>query len=244
MKIQDDQAERLRVAPSAIQFFFEGFSEKPAIVKTSQGVSDGIQFEFLEIFVLEDDGYAEETGRCQYIQEDSFQSHLPARLIRQAATPNEHFIPDLDALRLRQLNVSDGAKEALKELSARGQVETLERIRKQLEIRVLDRQTRGRQSAGAGHIRNNLTSAYPRGVWGKHIKLFYSQSEQPRGHSYWSLAAFGRTGPPKNLGRIVVQNKAKNEGKNTARSHRPLEHVTKLPNRLAKSCTKRASRVD
>src|SRR5690349_7176200 len=30
MKVQDDEAERLRVAPGAIQLFFEGFSEKPA----------------------------------------------------------------------------------------------------------------------------------------------------------------------------------------------------------------------
>src|SRR6266568_2927587 len=154
MQIQDDQAERLGVAPSAIQFFFEGFSEKPAIVKTREWIGDGIQFEFLEIFMLDNDGHAEEARGCEHIQQCSFESNLPACLVRHRAAARERFVPYLDALRLAQLDVTDRAQEALKKLSACRQVKALERVRKQLEIRSLDRQTRGRKGAGAGHIWN------------------------------------------------------------------------------------------
>src|SRR5215472_41111 len=62
MQVQDNQAERMRVAASAIQFFFEGFSKEPAIVKNRQRIGDGIYFKSLEIFMLDDDGHAKEAG--------------------------------------------------------------------------------------------------------------------------------------------------------------------------------------
>src|SRR5258708_12022968 len=109
-------------------------------------MGDGIHFEFLKIFVLDDDGHAEETERCQYIQEDRFQGDWASRLIRQNASAGKHFVPDLYTLRFGQLYVTDGSEEALKELPAGGQVETLERIPKKLKVRVLHGQTHGHQT--------------------------------------------------------------------------------------------------
>src|SRR5437588_10523521 len=82
--------------------------------------------------------------------------------------------------------MTDCPEETLKKLSACGEIKALERIRKQLEIRILDRQTRGRKGTGAGHIRNkpNLCLS-PRGL-GQACRLFYNSLEQPRGHSYWT----------------------------------------------------------
>ena len=121
---------------------------------------------FFEILVLHHDGHAEDTGSREHIQECSFQSDLPAGGIGQRAASRDRLIPNAHTLRFLQLHVSDGAEEALEKLSACGQVKTLERIRKQLEVHVLDRQARGRKGARAGHIRNRRNLCLPRGVWG------------------------------------------------------------------------------
>src|SRR5690348_16211006 len=137
--------------------------------------------------MLDDDRHTQEARGCEHIHECGLESNLPARLIRHRAPPRKRFIPDLHALCFAQLDVCDRAQKALQKLSACRQVNALERIRKQLEIGVLDRQTRGRKGAGAGHIRNkpNLCLS-PRGM-GQACKLFYIHLEQPRGHSYWTF---------------------------------------------------------
>src|SRR5437588_295035 len=117
------------------------FSKKPAIVKTGERIGDGIQFEFLEIFMLDNDGHAEEARGCEHVHQCGFESNLPACLVRHRAAPRERFVPHLDALRFAQLDVTDRPQETLEELSPCRQVKALERIRKQLEIRILDRQT-------------------------------------------------------------------------------------------------------
>src|ERR1700756_1393012 len=134
--------------------------------------------------MLNDDRHAKEAPGCEHIPQGSLESHLSSCLSCHRAPPREHFIPDLNALRFAQLDVADRPQEALQKLSACRQVYTLERVCKQLEIRILNRQTRGRKGAGAGHIRNkpNLCLS-PRGL-GLACKLFYNSLEQPRGHSY------------------------------------------------------------
>ena len=188
-QIQNHQAQRLRVTARTIQFFFERFSKKPAVVEAGQGIGDRIQFELLEFLVLQDDRHTEKSGSSEHIHKSRLQNNGTARLIGEGPTAIEHFVPDLHTLRFAQFNVTDCAEKALEKLSPRGQVETLECIRKQLEIRVLDRQTRGREGAGAGHIRYkpNLCLS-PRGM-GQACKLFYKHLEQPRDHWYWTLAA-------------------------------------------------------
>ena len=187
MQIQYHQAERVRVAASAIQFLLERLRKKPAVVESRQRISDGIQFEFFEVLVLHDNRNAQEAGGSEHIQEGRFQNNLAARLVGQVATTHEHLVPDLDTLRLRQLHVTDCAEEALEELATCGQVEALERIRKHLEVSVLDWQTRGHGATGAGHIRNKPDLCLsPRGL-GQASGLFYSLVEQPRDHSYWSF---------------------------------------------------------
>lgn len=136
--------------------------------------------------MFDDDWHAKETRGCEHIHECGLESNRPARLIRHRAASRERFVPNRDALRFAQFDVTDRAQEALQKLSACWQVKALERVRQQLEIRILNRQTRGRKGAGAGHIRNkpNLCLS-PRGL-GQACKLFYNSLEQPRGHSYWT----------------------------------------------------------
>src|SRR5690242_1897029 len=142
--------------------------------------------------MLDDDGHAQETRGREHIHQSGFESNWASRLVRHRAASRERFVPYLNALRFAQLDVTDRAQEALQELSACRKIKTLERIRKQLEIHILDRQTRGRKGAGAGHIRNkpNLCLS-PRGL-GQACKLFYNSLEQPRGHSYWTSVALDR----------------------------------------------------
>src|SRR5881275_2600832 len=137
VQIQNHQAQRLRVTARTIQFFFERFSKKPAVVEAGQGIGDRIQFELLEFLVLQDDRHTEKSGSSEHIHKSRLQNNGTARLIGEGPTAIEHFVPDLHTLRFAQFNVTDCAEKALEKLSPRGQVETLECIRKQLEIRVL-----------------------------------------------------------------------------------------------------------
>src|SRR5215470_17356344 len=103
---------------------------------------------------------------CEHVHEGRLQRNMTACRIGQLPPASEHLIPNLHAFRVTQIEMRDGVKKTLEELSARRKIKTFERIRKQLEIRILDGRARGRRGAGAGHDRYNLTSAYPRGVWG------------------------------------------------------------------------------
>lgn len=74
-------------------------------------------------------------------------------MLAQLTATREHFIPELNALRFAKIKMSDGAEVTLEKLTARRNIQAFERVCKQLEIRVFNRQTRGRWGAGAGHIR-------------------------------------------------------------------------------------------
>ena len=95
----------------------------------------------LELVILDDDGHAEETGRGQHIHQGGLQSDWAAEVLAQLAAADQHFVPQLDALILAQIEMSGGAKIALQKLTARRDVQPFERFRKQLEIRILDGQT-------------------------------------------------------------------------------------------------------
>ena len=71
---------------------------------------------------------------------------------------------------LAEIELRSGAEIALQKVTARRNIHAFERVRKQLEIRIFDGQTRGRWGTGAGHSLGFLKSASPRGGWGKHSK--------------------------------------------------------------------------
>ncbi len=106
--------------------------------------------------------------------------------IGELAAAREHLLPNTDTFGFAQIEVSDRTEISLKELTARRQIEAVERVCQQLEIRILNRQARGRRGAGAGHIRYrpNLCLS-PRGL-GESDLAFYIQVEHARDHSYWT----------------------------------------------------------
>jgi hypothetical protein len=65
---------------------------------------------------------------------------------------------------------------ALKKLTARGNIHLLERVSKQLEIRVFERQTRGLE--GSGHIRIYPQSASHAGVGGGHCQMAHRETSK------------------------------------------------------------------
>src|SRR5882762_8881908 len=109
-------------------------------------------------------------------------------IFTQFTAAREHFVPQLDALRLSQIQVGDGANIALQELAARRQVEAFERISKKLEIGILNWQTRRHGGTGAGHSGwlPNLC-LFPAGCGERTNSR--SQEEQVAAHSYHGCAA-------------------------------------------------------
>src|SRR5258708_24376647 len=110
-----------------------------------------IKLKFLQVIIFDEDGDAEPHVRRQDIHERSFQRNRASQKFTKFLAPRKRLIPELQALTLAQIEVSDRAKIALEKLPARRQIEALERIGQQLEVRIFNRQARGRRGAGAGH---------------------------------------------------------------------------------------------
>ena len=96
---------------------------------------------------------------------------MAAGLFAQFTAAREHVIPNLHTFGFAQIKVSDCAEIPLQELAARRLIKSIERVHKQLEIGILNRQARGRRGAGAGHSRYSPYLCLPRGVWGKQVKI-------------------------------------------------------------------------
>src|SRR5260370_37019972 len=56
VQVECGQAERLAIAPRAIEFLFECFSEEPAGVETPLGIGHGIQIQRLGVVIIDEDG--------------------------------------------------------------------------------------------------------------------------------------------------------------------------------------------
>src|SRR5260370_40658809 len=52
VQVECDQAERLAIAPRAIEFLFECFSEEPAVVESRQRIGHGIEVQPLGVCLL------------------------------------------------------------------------------------------------------------------------------------------------------------------------------------------------
>jgi len=178
VQVQDDDAERKTVAAGAVEFFLEGFGKQAAIVETGERVGDSIDLEFFVLFVFEHNRNANQAGGRKDIHQNCFERHGTSKLIREFAAAREDFLPEVKALRLAQIEMRGGAKIALQELTARGNVHDVERVREELEVGVFHGQTRGRWGSGTGHVRVFLQSASPRGGWGKHIWMTDPKREQ------------------------------------------------------------------
>ena len=164
MQIENDEAKGKGIATRAIEFFFESFGKKAAIVEAGQRVRDGTQLQAFEFIVFDDDGNTEHAGGGEDVHERRFERHGAAEMFGKIATTDESFIPQLKALAFAQLEMGDGAKIALEKLTASGQIQIFKSIRQQVEKGILDRQTGGRWSAGAGHIRSTPAGISPRGM--------------------------------------------------------------------------------
>ena len=178
VQVQDDDAERKTVAAGAIEFLFEGLGKQAAIVEAGERVGDRIDLEFFVLFVFEHNRNANQAGGREDIHQNGFERHGTCELIREFAAAREHFLPQVQALRLAQIETRGGAKIALQELTARGNVHDVERVRKELEVGIFHGQTRGCRGSGTGHGRVFLQSASPRGGWGKHIWMTDPKREQ------------------------------------------------------------------
>ena len=65
MEVENDDAERKAVAACAIQFLLERLREQAAIVESGERIGNSADLEFLEFIVLENNRYANHSGRRQ-----------------------------------------------------------------------------------------------------------------------------------------------------------------------------------
>ncbi|PYU68482.1 MAG: hypothetical protein DMG49_15940 [Acidobacteria bacterium] len=97
-------------------------------METGQGIGHGIEFQPLQLVVLDEDGYTKKTGGGKDIGERRFQRNLTTQKIGELAAAREHLIPNFYTLSFAQIEVSDRAEVSLEKLAARRQIKVLERI--------------------------------------------------------------------------------------------------------------------
>src|SRR5467141_4608924 len=128
VQVEGNQSQRLAIALRAIEFLFECFREEPTVVETRQGISHGIEFQPLQVVILDEDGNTKKTGGRKDIRESGLQRNLTTDEIRELAAAREHLIPNFYTLSFAQIEVSDRTKISLEKLAARRQIEALERV--------------------------------------------------------------------------------------------------------------------
>ena len=143
----------MTVTSGAIEFLFECFGKEPPIIEISERIGDGVELEFFQVFVFDEDGNTKKSRSSEDIHQSGDKRNLTIGAIAELATACEHVIPDLQTLGFAQIQMSDHAEVSLEKLTTRRQIESIERIDKQLEIGILNRHARGHRGAGAGHIR-------------------------------------------------------------------------------------------
>jgi hypothetical protein len=228
VQVERYQSQGLAVAARAIEFLIESFCEEPAVVKAGQRVGDGIEFQPLQFFILNEDGNTKKTRRGKDIGKRGLQGNGTSDETGELAAARKHFIPNLQALGFAQIEMSDRTEVSLEELAARRQIETFESVCQQLEVRILNRQARGHRGAGAGHIRYrpNLCLS-PRGL-GKANVVFSILCGATKSPFVLDLGkSTGKSDLP-NCGRILLQKRGigyeKEMGARIGQSY-----VTKIP---------------
>src|SRR6266850_4640835 len=150
MQIEHDEAEGLTIPARAIEFLLECFGKEPPIVEIGERIGDGVELEFFQVVVFDEDGNTKESRLREDIHQSGDNRNLTIGAIAKLAAASKHVIPDLQTLGFAQIQMSDHAEVSLEKLTTRRHIE---RIDKQLEIGILNRHARGRRGAGAGHIR-------------------------------------------------------------------------------------------
>jgi len=90
--------------------------------------------------------------------------NLTIGAIAKLAAASEHVIPDLQTLGFAQIQMSGSRGSIAGETDhARRQIESIERIDKQLEIRILNQHARGAGAPGLGISGMDLTLPIPAG---------------------------------------------------------------------------------
>src|SRR6266436_1620193 len=69
VQIQHDETQWLTIAPRAIEFLLECFGEEPSIVEIGEGVGDGVELEFFQVFILDEDRNTKKSQASEDIQE-------------------------------------------------------------------------------------------------------------------------------------------------------------------------------
>jgi len=108
---------------------------------------------------------------------------LAAERVREFAPASQYLVPELQRLRLAEVQVSCGAKISLEKLTAGRLLQSLESVGQKLEVGIFQRRTRGHWGTGAGHSWVFPTICLsPRG-WGKAQSENRRTREQLGGHS-------------------------------------------------------------
>src|SRR5437870_13460835 len=94
VQVDGNQSQRLAVAARSIEFFFECFTEETAAVETSQRIGHGIEFQPLELVILDEDGNTQKAGSGEDVRKGGPERDWTTDKIDELAPAGKHLSPN------------------------------------------------------------------------------------------------------------------------------------------------------
>ena len=118
MKIEDNQAQRMTVAASAVEFLVKIFAEEAAIVESGEWIGDRVAMQILEVLVFKDYRNTKPSGGGKHIDERGLQGDVGLRAFREIDFAGKDFVPKGTRFVFGNFYVSDSEKKTLEKLRA------------------------------------------------------------------------------------------------------------------------------
>src|SRR6266436_6505005 len=96
MKIEDNQAQRMTVAASAVEFLVKIFVKEAAIVESGEWIGDRVAMQILEVLVFEDYRNTKQSRGGKHVDERGLQGDVGLRAVREIHFAGQDFVPSGD----------------------------------------------------------------------------------------------------------------------------------------------------
>ena len=137
MQVENDERELVRIADRPVEFFLKVIVEKAPVIKARQRIRRGIDLKLTQFLVLHQDRQTQQACGRQHIHQGCLQRDSFADALGKFTFARQRLVPQIEALRFRDFNLRNRAEKPLQELPAAGAVQCFERVRQELEERLL-----------------------------------------------------------------------------------------------------------
>src|ERR1017187_9278564 len=133
MQVENDKRKPMGISDGPVEFLLEVIVKKAPVVEAGQRVGRGIDLKFPQFFIFHHDRQAQQIRGRQYVHQRGLERDLLTEALGKFALPCECLVPEIKALRLGKLHMSDRSQKALQKLPASRTLQSVKRVGQQLE---------------------------------------------------------------------------------------------------------------